>query len=82
MGTYQTGSGTWSYDSSVTVHLKDGTDYQYTETGQFTEVAYNGCRTTLEDANDPTVKNSRGLSVLQKRDPAPTKAPALPRGFA
>lgn len=76
-GTYQTGTGTWKYESLVVVHLKDGTNYEYTEKGQFKNVAYNDCMTTWETVEDPNIENSPGLRILDNGGPAPTSAPIL-----
>ena len=70
-GAYQTGKGTWTYTSKVTVYLKGGGSFSYSETGQLDNTSYNECTTTLEpydehDTLDNTsdLKLSNGLGLI------------------
>ena len=65
-GTYQTGSGSFDYDSTVVVYLKDGTSYSYHEKGTLKNVAYNQCSTTYKPADNANVPNSPGIKLLQR----------------
>ena len=63
-GAYQTGTGTWSYTSKVTIYLKGGGSFSYNENGQLDNTAYNECTTTLEPYNeDDTDGNTSNLEL-------------------
>lgn len=84
-GSYQTGKGIFDYTSTVTVFLKDGTSFSYTEKGVLTNIAYNICHTSAQSNNDAGIVNSPGLSPTKRalanlrRGPMPTPKPRMPR---
>ena len=77
-GSYQTGKGSFSYVSTVTVYLKDGTNFNYKEDGTLLNVAYNQCSTTWTEEDDPNISNSPGMSTLSQGAATITSSASMP----